>query len=231
MTSAVYQQSSIKQSPIDNEQPEPSFYSSYPVRRLESEVLRDAVLSVTGQLNSKLYGEAVPVMEDGVGRIVIGKENLDGERKPTKEIALDGEEFRRSVYVQVRRSRTLSMFETFDAPAMSPNCDRRSFSTVTPQSLLMMNSDFAVDHSNQLAQRVADAVGQDVSLQVAFAWQLVFAKVPSEEELTEAADFVYSQRALITKADAKLKAEDAAREALGVFCQALLSSSRFLYVD
>jgi hypothetical protein len=231
MTSAVYQQSSIKQSPIDNEQPEPSFYSSYPVRRLESEVLRDAVLSVTGQLNSKLYGEAVPVMEDGVGRIVIGKENLDGERKPTKEIALDGEEFRRSVYVQVRRSRTLSMFETFDAPAMSPNCDRRSFSTVTPQSLLMMNSDFAVDHSNRLAQRVTDEVGQDVSLQVAFAWQLVFANAPSEEELTEATDFVYSQRLLIRNADAKLKAEDAAREALGVFCQALLSSSRFLYVD
>jgi mono/diheme cytochrome c family protein len=230
MTSSVYQQSSIKP-PDDDEQPEPSFYSSYPVRRLESEILRDAVLSVTGQLNSKLYGEAVPVMEDGVGRIVIGKENLDGERKPTKEISLDGEEFRRSVYVQVRRSRTLSMFETFDAPAMSPNCDRRSFSTVTPQSLLMMNSDFAVEHSNQLAQRVTNEVGQDVSLQVAFAWQLVFASGPSEEELTEATDFVYSQRSLISKADAKLKTEDVAREALGVFCQALLSSSRFLYVD
>lgn len=231
MTSTVYQQSSIKSSSVEDEQSQPLFYSSYPVRRLESEVLRDAVLSVTGRLNSKLYGEAVPVMEDGVGRIVIGKENLDGERKPTKEISLDGEEFRRSVYVQVRRSRTLSMFETFDAPAMSPNCNRRSFSTVTPQSLLMMNSDFAVEHSNQLAQRVTDSVGQDVSLQIAFAWRLVFAKPPSEEELTEAVDFVYSQRSLITDADAKLKTEDAAREALGVFCQALLSSSRFLYVD
>ncbi len=231
MTSTVYQQSSTDQPPDTDSDSQPSFYSTFPVRRLEAEVIRDAVLAVTGQLNSKLYGEAVPVMEDEVGRVVIGKENLDGERKPTKTISLDGEEFRRSVYVQVRRSRTLSMFETFDAPAMSPNCDRRSFSTVTPQSLLMMNSDFAVKYSNKLAQRVINEVGEDVPLQVALAWQLVFAKTPSDEEQSEAADFVYSQRTLVAEADGKLKAEETAREALGVFCQALLSSSRFLYVD
>jgi hypothetical protein len=231
MTSTVYQQSSMLDSPVANADSQPSFYSAYPVRRLESEVLRDAVLAVTGRLNSKLYGEAVPVMEDEVGRVVIGKENLDGERKPTKTIDLAGEEFRRSVYVQVRRSRTLSMFETFDAPTMSPNCDRRSFSTVTPQSLLMMNSDFSVEHSNKLAQRVIDDVGEDVPLQVALAWQLVFANAPSEEEISEASDFVYSQRTLVAEADQKLKAEETAGEALGVFCQALLSSSRFLYVD
>ena len=51
---------------------QPSFYSAFPVRRLESEIIRDTVLAVTNQLNSKLYGEAVPVMEDGVGRVVIG---------------------------------------------------------------------------------------------------------------------------------------------------------------
>ena len=231
MTSTVYQQSSVSSSPVANADSQPSFYSTFPVRRLESEVLRDAVLAVTGRLNSKLYGEAVPVMEDGVGRVVIGQENLDGERKPTKTIDLAGEEFRRSVYVQVRRSRTLSMFETFDAPTMSPNCDRRSFSTVTPQSLLMMNSDFAVEHSSKLAQRVIDDVGEDVPLQVALAWQLVFAKAPSKEERTEATDFVHSQRTLVAESDEKLKAEETAREALGVFCQALLSSSRFLYVD
>jgi len=236
MTSTAYRQSSVRsssvsKSPSPTADSQPSLYSTYPVRRLESEVIRDAVLAVTGQLNSKLYGEPVPVMEDGVGRVVLGKENLDGERKPTKTIDLAGEEFRRSVYVQVRRSRTLSMFETFDAPTMSPNCDRRSFSTVTPQSLLMMNSDFAIEHSNRLAQRVINEAGGDVALQVAFTWQLTYAETPSEEELAEATDFVYSQRSQIAAADTKLKPEDAEREALSVFCQALLSSSRFLYVD
>ena len=231
MSSMAYQQSSIVSSSVDDDDTEPSQYSSFLVRRLDSEIIRDAMLSVTDRLNSKLYGEAVPVMEDGVGRVVIGQENLDGERKPTKTISLSGEEFRRSVYVQVRRTRTLSMFETFDAPTMSPNCDRRSFSTVTPQSLLMMNSDFAIEHSNQLASRAINEVGDDVPVQVGFVWQLVFAEMPTDEELNEAVDFVYSQRSLVAEADAKLKAEDVAREALGVFCQALLSSNRFLYVD
>ena len=86
-------------------------YLTYPVRRLESEIIRDAVLSVCGLLNSRMYGAPVPVMEDAVGQIILGKENLDGERKPTKATPLNGEEFRRSVYIQVRRSRTLSMFE------------------------------------------------------------------------------------------------------------------------
>jgi hypothetical protein len=95
----------------------------------------------------------------------------------------------------------------------------------------MMNSDFSVEYSNKLAQRVIDDVGEDVPVQVALAWQLVFARSPSEEEISEASDFVYSQRTLVAEADGKLKAEEAAREALGVFCQALLSSSRFLYVD
>ena len=101
-------------------------YLKYPVRRLESEIIRDAVLSVCGLLNSKMYGDPIPVMEDAVGQIVLGKENLDGERKPTKATPLGGEEFRRSVYIQVRRSRTLSMFETFDAPTLSPNCEQRT---------------------------------------------------------------------------------------------------------
>lgn len=231
MTSTAYRQSSRSKQRDSEDNRQPALYSSFPVRRLEAEVIRDAVLVVTGQLNSKLYGEAVPVMEDGVGRIVIGKENLDGERKPTKAIDLNGEEYRRSVYVQVRRSRTLSLFETFDAPDMSPNCERRSYSTVTPQSLLMMNSDFAVDSSIRLAQRVIGEVGEDVPLQVAYVWQLAYAEPPDDEELSEAADFVYAQRTLMAGADTKLKTEDVAREALSVFCQALLSSSRFLYVD
>jgi hypothetical protein len=95
----------------------------------------------------------------------------------------------------------------------------------------MMNSDFSIEYSSKLAQRVINDVGEDVALQIALAWQLTFAKPASEEELAEASNFVYAQRTLVAKADQKLKAEDAAREALGVFCQALLSSSRFLYID
>lgn len=228
MTSTVYRQAA---GPVDESDPDNRLYSRFPIRRLESEIIRDAVLAVTDRLNPKLTGEAVPVMEDGVGQIVIGRENLDGERKPTKTISLNGEEYRRSVYIQVRRTRTLSMFETFDAPALNPNCDRRTSSTVTPQSLLMMNSDFAVEYSDALADRVIRDAGNSDSDRVALAWRLVFGRPPSGGDETDAIEFLAVQRELISELDGKRKPDDITREALAVFCQSLLSSNRFLYVD
>ncbi len=206
-------------------------YLKYPVRRLESEIIRDAVLAVCGLLNSAMYGEPVPVMEDAVGQIVLGKENLDGERKPTKATPLDGEEFRRSVYIQVRRSRTLSMFETFDAPALSPNCEQRSFSTVTPQALLMMNSDFALTYADAFAKRVLGESTTDDTQRVTLAWRLAYSTDPSAEDVDFAVDFIAAQRAVISEQGEQKDADRIGHDAFAVFCQALLSSSRFLYVD
>ncbi|MDA1250346.1 MAG: DUF1549 domain-containing protein [Planctomycetota bacterium] len=228
MTSTVYRQSSRQTVPGD---PENHFYSRYPVRRIESETLRDAVLAASGQLNTKLYGEPVPVMEDEVGRIVIGQENLDGERKPTSAIDLLGEQFRRSLYIQVRRSRTLSVFEAFDAPVMSPNCDKRSLSTVTPQSLMLMNSDFSLEYSDKFAARVIAEAGEGIRDRITLAWTLAFSDSPSVEDISAAEQFVDQQQKLFVEQNPKRKSEEARREALAVFCQALLSSNRFLYID
>ncbi|MEO2025204.1 MAG: PSD1 and planctomycete cytochrome C domain-containing protein [Fuerstiella sp.] len=226
MRSTVYRQGSQHFDPDSSVQ-----YSKYPVRRLESEIIRDAVLSVCGLLNEKMYGESVPVMEDSVGQIVLGKENLDGERKPTKATSLDGEEFRRSVYIQVRRSRTLSMFETFDAPTLSPNCEQRSFSTVTPQALLMMNSDFAVTYADAFAKRVLGEAPADDEERVKLAWQLAYSAKPSRVDVAAATQFIRTQRAVISGQSEKKESDSVDHEAFAVFCQALFSSSRFLYVD
>ena len=48
----------------------------------------------------------------------------------------------------------LSMLETFDAPALTPNCELRNRSTVAPQSLLLMNNDFVLAQAQALAERV-----------------------------------------------------------------------------
>ena len=228
MTSTVYRQSLQQAVPDD---PENRLYSRFPIRRIEAESLRDAVLAASGQLNTKLYGEPVPVMEDGVGRIVIGKENLDGERKPTKAIDMQGEQFRRSLYIQVRRTRTLSVFEAFDAPDMSPNCDKRSFSTVTPQSLMLMNSDFSLEYSSRFASRVIEQAGEGIRDQVTLAWTLAFGDSPSAEDVSAGEQFVLAQQKLLKEQDSKLSAKQSHHEAVAVFCQALLSSNRFLYID
>lgn len=231
MNSSAYRQSSIATSDAREIDPENELYTRFPVRRLEAEVIRDAMLAVADKLNTKMFGPPVPVMEDAVGQIVLGKENLDGERKPTKKVDLGGEEFRRSIYVQVRRTRTLSLFETFDAPEMSPNCERRDASTVATQSLFFMNSDAVVEFSNHFADRLlADAPG-DLRKQVTRAWQLAYTKTPTALDLSAACQFVESEQTLIK--DQKIETDDnkIQQEALAVFCQALLSSNRFLYVE
>ena len=100
-----------------------------PLRRVEAETLRDAILHLSDHLNHRQYGPPVPVMADRVGKFVIGKENLNAGR-PGAVIPMKGEEYRRGVYVQVRRSRPLSVMEPFDLPRMEPNCKLRGTSTV-----------------------------------------------------------------------------------------------------
>jgi hypothetical protein len=82
---------------------------------------------------------------DEVGQVVVGVDTPDAAGRPTgKVVPLHGEEFRRSVYVQVRRSRPLAVLDAFDAPAPAPNCEARTPSTVALQALLLMNSAFVV---------------------------------------------------------------------------------------
>src|SRR5690606_4213211 len=125
----------------------------------------------SGQLNDKPYGKPVPVMADHVGRWVLGIENLNAGR-PGAVLPMHGEDLRRSVYVEVRRSRPLSVLDTFDWPRMDPNCDMRRTSTVAPQSLMLMNSDFTLEMSQHFARRVEAEAEDNPSSRITLAWQL-----------------------------------------------------------
>jgi hypothetical protein len=221
MTSTTYRQSSQRSPDAVAVDPENLLYGRMPIRRLEAESLRDAALAVSGELNVKPFGPAVPVMADRVGQFVIGKENLNAGR-PGEVLPMNGEELRRSVYVQVRRSRRLSVLEPFDLPRMEPNCASRSTSTVSPQALMLMNSNFVVDRARNFAARIQREAGDDVSAQIALAWRLAFASQPTAEELAGALAFIERQ---------SVHFPDKPAEATASFCQALLSSNHFLYID
>ncbi len=216
MTSAAYRQSSRRTPRGEAADPENRLLWRMNVRRLEAEAIRDSMLATGGNLNVKMFGPPVPVMADEVGQYVVGKENLDGEGKVGPPIPLHGEEFRRSVYVLARRSRPLSMLEAFDAPEMEPNCEARSFSTVAPQALMLMNNGFVLAQAEQFAKRVRREAGDDAALRIDRAWRLAYARGPRTEEAKEAMEFL---------------SKTAGPAALTRFCQALLSSNEFLYVD
>ena len=231
MMSTTYRQGSQRTDQHDAVDPDNKLYARMSIRRLESEAVRDALLAISAKLNPNLCGPPVPVMEDEVGQIVIGKENLDGERKPGQAVPLHGEEFRRSVYVQVRRSRPLGVLDTFDNPAMAPNCEQRNASNVAPQSLLFMNSNLVVEYSEYFADRVIHDAGADRNEQVRLAWQLALASVPSDREIAAAVEFLQRQEQSFRDSPTKPKESTAESLALASFCQALLSSNRFLYVE
>jgi len=235
VSSTAYRQTSVRNSQSDAIDPENRLLSRMSVRRLHAEAVRDAILVANGTINHKLGGPAVPVMLDEDGQVVVGIENLNGENRPGPIIPLNGEEYRRSLYVQVRRSRPLAVLDMFDLPALDPNCTARNSSTVAPQSLLLMNSDFVLGAARQLADRLNVTSGADVNERIRLAWQLLFGRAPREDELQSASRFITDELARLTAAaeaisDPKQK-PDPNQWAWTAFCQALFGSNEFLYVD
>lgn len=238
MTSTVYRQSARRDAKQESIDPDNRLLSRMNVRRLEAEGVRDSVLAVSGMLVRKPFGAPVPVKDNEVGQIVLGIENKDGAGRFVAEVPLPpGEAYRRSVYVQVRRSRPLGVLDTFDWATVEPNCEIRNASTVTPQSLMLMNGDFIIEQSEAFAARLQKDPGADVKTQVTQAWRLAFVVKPTAKQVEDAAAFIAEQTAHF-KANPPPKPAKPTRpeltpeqRALALFCQALLSSNRFLYVD
>src|SRR5439155_17734201 len=101
-------------------------------QRLEAEALRDAALATCGTLNLKKGGPPIATP--------LTAEEREGMRDPSQwPVSSDPADYtRRSVYLYVKRSFRLPMFETFDAPDASQSCARRESSNVAPQALALM---------------------------------------------------------------------------------------------
>lgn len=244
MTSSAYRQQVKSVTAADDPDPDNRLLAGMPLRRLEAEVLRDAVLAVSGKLNAEQFGPPVPVMADRVGQFVIGQENLNAGR-PGSMVDLGDEVYRRSVYVQVRRSRPLAALETFDQPDMAPNCEQRAASTNAPQALMLLNNVAIVSQAQFIAHRVRGEAKADLRSQAELAWRLIYTRPPEKAQLDAALAFIEQQRAYFVEHPESLKAAvaavaedldkppapDADSLALASFCQTLLASNGFLYVD
>ena len=247
MTSTAYRQSSRRDSRRESRDPENRLYWRKPVQRLEAESIRDAILATTGVLNEAMFGPPVPVRPDVHGQIVVGIDKTEGDNKMPVEVALKGEEFRRGIYVQARRSRPLAMLHAFDAPVMEVNCERRQSSTVATQSLMMMNSQFILDQAARFAQRLQQEAGDRRVSQITRAWQLAFSRDPTVLELADALEFMSRQIDHLKNAvevevveTKDLKKNEKTKtvvnpapelQALTDLCQTLLTANEFLYVD
>jgi hypothetical protein len=208
--------------------PDNRLLARYPLRRLDAASIRDAMLAAAGELDDRPGGPYVPTEGTDSGEVIV-RESAPGAH-------------RRSIYLQQRRTQIASLLEVFDAPSIVTTCTRRLPSTIPLQSLSLLNSDFVVARADNLAARIerdcqrertANAEccigGQadDGDARVARAFLLVTGRGPSREERDATRRFLETQPARYPT----LSYADARRRAWTDFCQMLLASDAFLYVE
>lgn len=216
--------------------PENRYLARMSLRRLDAEAVRDAILSISGQLNPALGGPSVPIAEDDEGKAVIGTRILrDGLFAGIKDPGEDGK--RRSVFLSSQRSLQLNLLNTFDLPEMKPNCQQRSVSTVAPQALLLMNDSWVVEAAEKMSERLwSTAATPDERIHKAFT--LAFGVEANPAEVASCLSFVKQQSELFRadpeeKWQQKIKEQPDAPERRGLasLCQMLMASNRFLYLE
>ncbi|HVX14208.1 MAG TPA: PSD1 and planctomycete cytochrome C domain-containing protein [Pirellulales bacterium] len=208
MLSAAYRQASLPRDDGLRIDPGNRLLWRFGLRRLDAESVRDAALAIAGQLERSMGGPYVPTQRRGDGEVVVDENQPAGKR--------------RSLYLQQRRTQTLSLLEVFDAPSIVVNCTRRNQATIPLQSLSALNSEFAVNRAHEFAMRLAEAPAGEL---IRRAFLLVAGRPPRDDELAAAESFLASQPS------AYAGRPDAARLALVDFCQALLAGNAFLYVE
>ena len=138
LTSTVFRQASAASDPdsahVDSEN---VLLWKMPLLRHESEIVRDAILATSGELDSRMGGPAVPLKPNSDGSVEIDRSKL---RSPT-----DAE--RRSVYLFARRNYQLTELGVFDQPVVATNCTCRNSSAVVSQSLALLNGRFSFEQA------------------------------------------------------------------------------------
>jgi hypothetical protein len=233
LLSAAYRQSSVNDASLKAD-PENRWYARFKLRRLDAETLRDSMLGMTGSLVQTSYGPPSGIGRDPQGRVITG---IDKGTITLNKVDPAGEaDFRRSIYVQIRRSKPLTVLDTFDAPVMQPNCEMRAQTTVAPQSLLLMNDTFVLDSSRRLADLVEKEAPKDRAKQLQRIWSLLYSQPATEADIAKCLAYLDEQTKALTQyhhdiQHAKGVVPNPPQEAMASLCQILCSSNRFLYVE
>ncbi|MDB5390722.1 MAG: hypothetical protein JWM11_6368 [Planctomycetaceae bacterium] len=165
MLSATYQQSSNLDSAKVTADPDNKLVWRRPKKRLEAEVLRDAILKVGGLLDESMFGPGT----------------------------LDTASNRRSIYFTVKRSKLIPMLQVFDCPDALSGVGERQATIIAPQALLLMNNARVREASKRLAKHVAPAAETPLEAAIIDAYSITVSRPPAADELKTAIAFVTQQ--------------------------------------
>lgn len=202
LNSATYRQSSAAHAEGLAKDASTRLLWRYPPRRLEAELLRDAMLTASGKLDLTPGGPGFSPFEP----------NGNYVRVYTPKTSFGPADFRRMIYMSKVRMHVDPTFGVFDCPDGGQVAPKRGRSTTPLQALNLLNSAFVVNQSELFAERLTREQKDDVAAQVRRGFALAFQREASDVELAACVEVVREQGLL-------------------VFCRALLNSNEFLFVE
>jgi hypothetical protein len=215
MSSRTYQQSSTVPPQAALIDPENHLLNHFPVRRLEAEEVRDALLHVAGSLDTTFGGKTIP------------RRNREFVFNHTSKDFTTYGSTRRALYLPIIRNNLYDLFQQFDYPDPSTSTGLRNSTVVSPQALLLMNSDLASDAARAFAQRLAKLSSDNVQ-RLRAAYRLAFAREATDDDLHRAQNFLITTNAALNSS--QQDAEKREQQAWAQLCQALMMSNEFIYL-
>ena len=166
---------------LQEQDPANKYLSHMPVRRLEAEEVRDALLAVAGTMDETMYGPSVPVYLSPF---------MDGDvRSRPPGGPLDGAG-RRSVYINIRRNFLPDSLTVWDYPAPISTIGRRNSSLVPSQALFLMNSALVTLEASRWAERAAFI--EDPEIRISEMYLEAFGRPPAASEIAAGERFLAS---------------------------------------
>jgi len=176
-----------------------------PTRRLEAEMVRDAMLAVSGDLDLRLGGP-------GFREFAVSKAVGTITNRYTPVEAIGPEFTRRTLYRTWARGGRSGFLDAFDCPDPSTTSPRRPVTTTPQQALALLNNALTFRVAEHFAERLRREVGDDPARQVDRAYRLAFGRAPDADEGEQARKVV-------------------AEHGAAVFARAIFNSNEFLYID
>jgi hypothetical protein len=183
VTSATYRQESALTPEGLERDPYNRLLARGPRLRLDAEMIRDNALAVSGLLNPRIGGESVrPYQPPGLWEQV----SFNAEQFTAQTyLPSEGEDlFRRGIYVYWKRSLPYPSMVTFDAPNREVCTVQRPVTTTPLQALVLMNDPVYIEAARHLAHRLMNEGGRTVEDRLQYAFRLVLARPPAENELS-----------------------------------------------
>jgi hypothetical protein len=224
--SSAYRQSSRVSDRAREADPERRWLSSFPRRRLSAEELRDAMLAVGGRLDRG------PGSSESSVFLLSKAEDINAQIRPNRVAADDPfytEFSKRSVYLPIVRNMLPDVLALFDAADPNSVTAVRNETTVASQSLFLLNSPFVRMQARGLAEQLLADASRTSEQNADLAHQWALGRPASADEQKQAREFVDAW--LQSTASAAVPAEGRTLAAWQSYCQAILCSNEFSYVD